>query len=180
MEKLKRYKSLDEYFKPILNYRGHTVADIDHSIARFKERMPDVNYFVYERLLKKAINWLYDNKKEGVEDRYIFCSKQYGFGIQLEWRRDRHNPKVLNGYTATTLSNNEMKYFKFDDKKVFVENFIKTGYSLEESKNIVNKGFGRFEFEGELKEELQTIHYNLYIDEGSIRKDFELIMINEA
>ena len=180
MEKLKRYKSLDEYFKPILNYRGHTVADIDHSIARFKERMPDVNYFVYERLLKKAINWLYVNKKEGIEDRYIFCSKQYGFGIQLEWRRDRHNPKVLNGYTATTLSNNEMKYFTKNDKKVFVENFVKAGYSLKESENIVIKGFGRFEFEGELKAELQTIHYNLYIDEGSIRKDFELITLIEA
>lgn len=173
---IKKEMKLQEYFKIVLNYRGHFVADIEHSVERFKERMPDLSYFIYEKLLKKSINWIYNTHRESTEDRYIFRSKKYGFGIQLEWRKDRKSG-MLQGFTATTLSNDEMHYFTKKDKEVFVENIKKQGHTLQESIDIATKGFSRFEFDNELKKELDIVHYNLYIQSEEIYNDFELVEI---
>jgi len=179
MEKLKRWftikkeMKLQEYFKIVLNYRGHFIADTEHSIDRFKERT-NLSVFVYEKLLKKAVNWIYNNHRESIEDRYIFRSKKYGFGIQLEWRKDRKSG-MLQGFTATTLSDNEMHFFTKKDKEVFVENFVKQGYSLEESKKVIDRGYGIFEFEKELEREMNLIGYTLFVECGEVYHNFEMI-----
>ena len=59
------YKPLFEHFEKILSYRGHNVYDTEHSVDRYKERVGR-DIFLYEKLLKKSINWIIDNHKERV------------------------------------------------------------------------------------------------------------------
>jgi len=83
---LKKYDPiiLKEYFKEVLhNYQGHNIYDTEHSVERYKERIGK-DIFLYTKLLKKGINRIIENGKETIEDRYIFVSKKYGFGIQVE------------------------------------------------------------------------------------------------
>ncbi len=172
-----KYKSqFNEYFKEVLhNYRGYNIYDIEHSVFRYTERVGK-DLFIYFKLLKKGINYIIDNNKEYTEDRYIFVSKKYGFGIQVEWRPDRFNPKIYHGYSATTLSNEEMKFLLRKDKKIFLENIQKEGYSLKESLNIYNKGYSVYNFNKELKEELDLCYYKKFVQSGKIYYDFELII----
>lgn len=173
---MKKYKPvlLQEYFKEVLHdYQGHNVYDTEHSIARYHERVGK-DIFLYMKLLKKGINWIISNNKENVEDRYIFVSKKYNFGIQIEWRKDRHDKNKYNGYTATTLSQDEMHVFTKSDKPLFLEHLLKT--ELKETANyLVDKGYAHYEFQNELKEEMNLCGFDLFIEAGKIYYNFELI-----
>ena len=165
---------LKEYFKEVLhNYQGHNIYDTEHSVERYKERIGK-DIFLYTKLLKKGINWIIENNKETIEDRYIFVSKKYGFGIQVEWRKDRNNTKIFNGYSATTLSKDEMKFFTKADKALFLENIL-LSESKEDAEYLVNKGYCRYKFEENTKKELDLCEFDLYIQSGEIHYNFELI-----
>lgn len=174
---MKRYEEIkfNEYFKKILNFQNYSIFDVEHSVARYKERVGN-DMFPYERVLKKGINWIIKNNKTEIEDRYIFISKKLGFGIQVHWREDRHT-KSFNGYSATTLSNDEMKFFTKNDKRVFLENIQKSGYSLKESTDIFEKGYTTFEFENELKEELELCGFSKWVEVNEIFTDCEVIEV---
>ena len=168
--KIKPYKSLNEYFKFVYAYRGHQIFDTLHSVEQFNNRV-GLGIDVYYNVLKKAIDFLYKNKKVDIEDRYIFRSKEYGFGIQLEWRRDRYDMRKLNGFTATTLSDKEMKYYTQADKEVFLEQIKKRGYTLEESVESINKSYSRLElpFNGN--------GYDVFCECGKIYYNFQMVEI---
>lgn len=168
--KLKPYKSLQEYFKFVYAYRGHQIFDTLHSVEQYRNRV-DLDIIVYYNVLKKAIDYLYKNKKVDIEDRYIFRSKEYGFGIQLEWRRDRYDMRKLNGFTATTLSDKEMKYYTQADKEVFVEQNRKRGYTLEESVESIEKSYNRLELPFNIE------GYDVFCECGKIYYNFDMVEV---
>lgn len=169
------YKPLFEHFEKILSYRGHNVYDTEHSVNRYKERVGK-DIFLYQKLLKKAINWIIDSNKEGIEDRYIFCSKRYRFGIQVHWRQDRVYKGIFHGYSATTLSDNEMKIFLNNDKQVFVEQ-IKESFSDVDAEALANTYFYRYQFDKILEKEMSICGFDWFIEEGEVYRNFELIML---
>ena len=182
---MKKYKPtlLQEYFKEVLHdYQGHNVYDTEHSIARYNERVGK-DIFLYTKLLKKGINWIITNNKENVEDRYIFISKKYNFGIQVEWRKDGNDKNKYNGYTATTLSQDEMHVFTKADKQLFLENILeycetyksKFKYTLNKANDILNNDYYRYVFQEGLKEEMNLCGFDLFIEAGKIYYTFELI-----
>jgi len=165
---------LKEYFKEVLhNYRNHNIYDTEHSVLRFNERIGK-DIFLYTKLLKKGINWIIENNKENVQDRYIFVSKKYGFGIQVEWRKDRNNIKLFNGYSATTLSKDEMHIFTKADKPLFLEN-VMLSESKEDTEYLVNKGYARYKFSEDIQKEFNLCGFDLYIQSGEVHYNFELI-----
>lgn len=174
MERYEPHK-FEEYFKEVLHdYQGHSVYDTEHSVARYHERVGK-DIFLYTKLLKKGINWIINNKKEFVEDRYIFVSKKYGFGIQVHWRPDRNNSKQFDGYSATTLSEEEMEFFTKKDKQLFLEQLY-----FEESKEKALKtiqGYYRYAFTEELQKEMDLCGFDLFIEKGEIYHTFELIEV---
>lgn len=168
---IKIWKNLfNEYFKQILDYKNHKVFDVEHSIDRYRERVDD-NLALYTALLKKGIDWIIQNKKENIEDRYIFISKKYGFGIQVHWRKDRYYNK-FNAYSATTFSNDEMNFFTKADKKLFLENV----YKLYNTKNI-DKEYYRYRFEGDLDRETRLIDLDMFIEDNKIYHTYEIITL---
>ena len=169
------YKPLFEHFEKILSYRGHNVYDTEHSVDRYKERVGR-DIFLYEKLLKKSINWIIDNHKESMEDRYIFCSKRYGFGIQIHWRQDRIYKGTFNGYSATTLSDNEMKVFLNNDKQIFVEQ-IKESFSNIDAEKFANIHYYRFQFDKILEKEMSMCGFDWFMEEGEVYRNFELIVL---
>ena len=153
------YKSkFNEYFQEILFFRGHHIYDTEHSVFRYNERVGK-SVFLYEKLLKKGINWIIENNKDTKEDRYIFISKKYGFGIQVEWRRDRTTHK-FGGFSATTLSENEMEFFKKKDKRLILEK-IYTPLKLDEN----------------LKREFDLCGLSPFTEDGKIYYTFELVEV---
>lgn len=162
------YKSkFTESANQVLFYRGFYIFDVNHSVERYNERVGK-DIFLYEKLLKKGINWIIENKKEWVEDQYIFISKKYRFGIQVYWREDnQHKIKGMNGWSTTTLSDNEMNYFRDNDKKLFLEN-IQKDETYEKAKEIFERGYSRFDFNGELKKELYECMIEKYVQSGQI------------
>lgn len=109
-------------FNTVLDYRGYKIYDVEHSLSRFYERVKNNQKIIYERLLKRAINYLIDNNLTNIEEKYVFRSSVYGFGIQVDWKRNLNSPrKEFAGFTATTLSEKEMNYYKYDDKEIFLE-----------------------------------------------------------
>jgi hypothetical protein len=172
---MKRYEphKFEEYFKEILHdYQGYNVYDTEHSVSRYKERVGK-DIFLYMKLLKKGINWIVNNNKENVEDRYIFVSKKYGFGIQVEWRKDRVT-KQFNGYSATSFSNNEMEFFTKGDKELFLEQLY-FEESKEKALDRVNNGYYRYGFTEETQKEMDICGFDLYIQSGEISYNFEMI-----
>ena len=156
---MKMYKKrFYEYFKKVLNYRGYSVFDIKHSVERYNERVGKP-IFLYEKLLKKGINYLIDKGLESTEDRYIWYSKKYGFGIQVEWRTDNTGrQRGYNGWTATTLSEDEMNFFTKKDKKIMLE-----------------KVYTRIEFPKELERELSLCNLYSFTEDYKWYNTFELI-----
>ena len=111
-----------EYFKIVVRHRGRFIADVEHSLARFRERTT-YSDDVYISLLKKGIDYLFKNGLENVEDNYVFISKSKGFGIHVHWRHDVKNKRNIQcqGFSATTFSHNEMKGFKPNTSPVLLE-----------------------------------------------------------
>ena len=174
---MKKYKKqqLQEFFKEVLNFRNHKIYDVEHSLARYKQRV-GMNLFNYIKLLKKGINWIINNNLEVVNDRYIFISKKYGFGIQVHWGKDKIN-NIYNGYSATTFSNNEMNFFTKADKEIFLENSRNNypkNYLLHEAD--INFGcYYSYEFNGELKKEVDLINMNMFIESGNVFYTYKFI-----
>lgn len=167
----------EEYFKEVLHdYQGHNIYDTEHSVARYKERVGK-DIFLYIKLLKKGINWIINNNKESIEDRYIFISKKYGFGIQVHWRSDRNNPKRFDGYSATTLSEDEMKIFTKKDKELFLENIRFSTCKPIDIDYVFNRGYHRFEFKEDTQKEMNLCGFDYYILSGEIYYNFELVEI---
>ena len=166
----------EEYFKRVLTYKNIDVFDTNHSVARFYERVSD-NIGLYTNLLKKGIDRLINDGRQSINDRYIFISKKYGFGIQIDYRQDRMTGKFAC-YSATTLSDNEMNFVTKNDKKLFLENIIKTG----NDKRLLNEGFYTYDLidNDDLKEELEYIGYSKFIEAGKIYTDFELLEVINA
>jgi hypothetical protein len=161
---MRKYKTqLQEVFKELLKYDNYKIFDVEHSMERFKQRIGN-NVSLYFILLRKSILWLVKNKKDAIEDRYIFISKKYKFGIQLHWRQDRFSGK-FNGYTATTLSKDEMNFFTKADKKVFLEN---TQLELKDS-------YCRYLFEGDLKKETNLINMDMFLEEDNVCFTYEFV-----
>jgi hypothetical protein len=174
---MKKYESqLQEYFKNVLTYKNHTVYDIEHSLARFKERLPLLEAPVYFNLLKKGIDYLILSKLEKVEDRYIFISEKYDFGIQVHWREDRYKP-IFNAYTATTFSNEEMNFFTKADKEVFLENVNKKLKNKLVMLEFINRPYYRYRFKKELKEETELINMDMFIEYGKIYYTYKFIKL---
>ena len=167
---------LEEHFQKVLTYKGYSIYDVDHSVVRYNERIgKDIE--VYNSLLKKGIDWLIDNKKTMTEDRYLWYSKPEGFGIQIHWRPDRKTKKY-GGFSATTLSNDELKILTKNDKKIFLESLWKAGYSKEESMKIVERGYMRYRFNEDLEKEMNFIGYDMFVDGGpDVYLNFELITL---
>jgi len=177
--KLKHYKPLfplEEHFQKVLTYKGYLIYDVEHSIVRYKERVGE-DIEIYNSLLKKGIDWLIDNKKTMTEDRYLWYSKLEGFGIQIHWRPDRKTKKY-GGFSATTLSNDELKILTKNDKKIFLENLKKNIASGAKREWFVENGYARYAFETELQNEMDLIGYDMFIDGGpEIYKTFELLTL---
>lgn len=173
---MKSYTSkfmLQEYFQPVLTFQGYTIYDIEHSVKRFKERLK-LPLFYYEKLLKKAILWLVKNKKDTIEDRYIFVSNKYNFGIQLDWRKDRKDNKFA-GFTATTLSDKEMNFFKYDDKKIIIETLKHKGLPLTEAKKLIQNEIGYFRIK--TPKILDKIGYSIFYENGKIYYTFNVVRL---
>jgi len=164
-----------EDFTKILEFLGYAIYDTDHSVARYNERIGK-KLFLYEKLLKKGIKYLVDNNLTQKENKYIWYSEKYGFGIQVHWRTGREND-IFGGYSATTLSDDEMKYFKYNDKKIFLESLWKEGYSKEYSMEVVERGYMRYGFKEnlELKQELYDNMIDLYVQSGKVYYTFKLL-----
>lgn len=171
---MKKYKpELNEYFKRVLTYKRHEIFDVEHSIDRYNQRFDITGEYpeLYFNLLKKGIDWVIKNNKENIEDRYIFISKKYGFGIQVHWREDRFT-KEYNGYTATTFSNDEMNFFTKADKQVFLEN------CLPHQVIGIEKGiYYTYKFEGNLKKETDLINLDMFIENGKVYHTYQLIKL---
>lgn len=169
-----KYKSeFKEYFKKIITFRDYTIFDTEHSVARFKERISN-DMFLYEKLLKKGINYIIDNGLERISDRYMWYSSKYKFAIQVEWRMDREGRK-FGGYSATCLSEKEMSFFTKKDKKILLEN-IQKYESAKRSKDIFKHGYFNFEYPTkEFQEEMDRVHYNMFVQEDIIYYDFTLV-----
>lgn len=165
-------KKFKEHFQKVLFFNGYTIYDDEHSVGRYKERVGK-EMFLYEKVLKKSINWIIANKKQNVEDRYIFCSKRYGFGIQVHWRKDRYTDQ-FGGYSSTTLSKDEMKFFTKADKQIFVEQLEK-----ESNQNNIDYfltiGYANYKFKEELQNEMDICGFDMYVLKGDIHYTFDLI-----
>lgn len=162
---------------PILNYRDFTINDTDHSVARYKERVGK-DYFIYEKLLKKAVNWIIEKNVADMEERYCFCSKRYGFGIQIHWRPDRYQQGKFAGYSATTLLDSEYMFFTKKDKKVYVENFKKQGFTEQEAVELSDQGYARLEEHSkEAQQELNSVGYEAFLENGKLYRNFTLVFV---
>lgn len=169
-------RKFKEYFKEVLTFQKYSIYDTGHSVIRYRERVGD-NMFLYEKLLKKGILYVIKNDLTSTTDRYIFYSNKYKFGIQVEWRLNRDGIK-FGGYSATTLSESEMKFFTKKDKKILLENIQRQGETLEKSKLIFEKGYCRFEYPTkEFQKEMDQIYYNMFVESNEIYYDFELIKL---
>jgi len=182
---MKKYKSkFQEYFKQILSYKNHKIFDVEHSVERYKERIPIPDIPAYYNLLKKGINWIIERNKEYEEDRYIFISRKHGFGIQVHWREDRFS-KEFNGYSATTFSNDEMNFFTKADKEVFLENFKinmidnKPKSKLTEllAETSIDRIYYLYKFENELKEETELINMDMFIEDGKVYHTYKFVRL---
>jgi hypothetical protein len=161
-------------FKKVIEYQDYVIFDMEHSIDRYKERISKdlTNYY---NLLKKSIDWIIKNNNENIENRYIFLSFKHGFGIQVEWRKDRYSDGMA-GFSATTFSKDEMKFVKYKDIQVFIENLMKKQKcSLKESRDIVNKGYARFEFEEDLQKEMNLCGFDFFVQDKKLNYTFELV-----
>lgn len=170
------YKKLfKEYFRKTLTYKSHEIFDTEHSLQRYVDRVSKdtTNYYL---LLKKAIDWIIKNKKENIEDRYIFISRKNGFGIQVQWRKDRYS-NLLNGYSATTFSNKEMNFFTKADKEVFLENMRKYVKGLDKIFESTKDNYYMYRFENELKKETDLIALDMFIEDNKIYHTYELIKL---
>ncbi len=162
-----------EYFKPILTFEGYTIYDVEHSVERFTQRLP-LSLFHYEKVLKKAILWLINNNKDKVEDRYIFISNRHKFGIQVDWRKDKKDNKFA-GFTATTLSDKEMNFVKYNDNKIIVESFKKNGFSLKEAREFLKNQIGYCNLK--VSRELKNIGYNIFYEDGKVYYTFNVVKL---
>ena len=167
----------EEYFNKVFSYKGHDINDTRHSVEQFQLRT-GLDIFQYYKLLEKGIDWIIKNKLETTEDRYIFFSKKNGYGIQVHWREDEHSRSgIFHGFSATTLSKDEMKFFTKKDRLLFLENIQSQGYSSQESINIFDKGYARFEFDTELQNKLDECRLEMFVQSGEVNITFELISL---
>lgn len=158
----------------ILSYKGYSIFDTGHSLKRFTDLVSDEKS-LYNELLCNAIRWMIDNKKVDIEDRYIFKSIKHGFGIQLDWIISIQDESQNYGYTCTSFSKKEMDTILGIDKDAFVNNFIQCGETIENSRNIVEKGYGRFNFNQELQDELNLIGMDVFVQDGLVHYTYEII-----
>ncbi len=153
---MKKYKNkLEEYFEKLLQYKGKYIFDDDHSLARFKERMPQLPEEIYYDYLKKIIDWVLTKNRDDKEERFIFISKKYNFGIQMHWREDRKGIiKGFNGYTSTTLSQKELTHVLMKDRRIFLEQALKEGFKEKEINNAIDKAYLFYDLPKYLQEEI--------------------------
>jgi uncharacterized protein (UPF0248 family) len=177
MERYRRQFESDElreYFKQILHYKNHFIYDNFHSVQRYNERVK-LDYSIYDQTLKNAVDWIIYNKKENVEDRYIFISKKYKFGIQIHWHEDiKEKIKGLHDFTSTTLSENEMKYYKENDKEIFVEQLNQRDRHILEKIKLEEIPYYRL-IKKIFQEQSVLETYELFIEHGKIYRTFELV-----
>jgi len=160
----------------ILSYKGYSVCDIGHSFKRYTDLVSDEKS-LYTELFNSAIQWMIDNMKVNIEDRYIFRSSKYGFGIQMDWIISMQDKNSSYGYTCTAFTKEEMDRIIKIDKEAFVDNFVYHGEQLENSRNIVEKGYGRFTFNQELQDELNLIGMDVFIQDGLVHYTYEMIQL---
>lgn len=175
---MKKYRfTLNEHFKKILSYRQRNIYDIEHSVTRFHERFPELTDKDYFNALQDGIDIILQVFKDSTQ-KYIIISKKRGFGIQLDWRKDKKSRDNINqGYTATTLDVNLHKKLLANDRKLFVEEIKK--YNLQEwfksglTINEVMKETGYIDIK--LPE---CDNYVVYLNEGELHKNFSIIEVN--
>ena len=116
----KTYKEIAQRFHLDTNLSERNKS-FESALEQIKQEYPDQykNYWnLYIHLLKKAVDKII---AEGDRiDQYIIVSKKFGLGIQMELRTDRDGMSRPQGYTATSLGPDTMKWAK-GDKKLFVE-----------------------------------------------------------
>jgi len=177
---MKRYqKKFEESFIKVLEYKGHTVFDTKHSVEEFKNWFPTLSMEHYRNGLRRGINEILEKYKDTVGN-YIFRSKKYGYGIQVEWRYDRNDTKERgpkHGYSATTLGKDETKFFTRKDITLFVEEIKAHGViNLKEdisfSPDIKEVAYFRLENNNE-----DMIGYDIFIENGEIFRTFDIIEI---
>lgn len=169
----KRYKRFFENAPIILRYRQRRVFDTNHSIARFNERFPKLHISEYERILRDGIDTILDVFKDK-SAKYIVTSRSKDVAIQLEWRRDSHEPddKTNQGFTATTLNIHDHDKILKQDTKFFVELLMRDYPNLYESENHVIDTTGYIQEELEEGSGLKvSMHF------GKIGKNFEIIEV---
>lgn len=176
-ENMKRYKDkLQEYFKKILDFKGYSIYDTNHSVSQYNIRVGK-NIFLYEKLLKKGILHLIKINKSEQPDNYIFVSKKYDFGIQIDWRQDKYTGK-FGGYTATTLSGKEMKFFTKNDTQLFLEQIQKEGIKNVLTEEIIHdidlNEISYFRLNHNNKD---MTGYDVFIEDGNIYRTFEIIKV---
>lgn len=165
-----KYKVLKEYFNKVVYHKGFAIYDVLHSEERYKERVK-LDIEIYKKLLENSIEWIIKNNKSNIEDSYIFISKKYGFGVQINWRKDLKTKK-FNGYTATTLSEKEMKFVKREDKKIILEK-VKKKY-----KNRFEEGvYTGIRFKESIQKELDLCGTMIFIEDKKLYVTREIIFI---
>jgi hypothetical protein len=180
-------KFFKEYFKKVLNYKGRNIYDTEHSIERFKERMPGLDLNIYYTALKQGIDKILKDYKDE-RNQFIVASEKYGFGIQIDWRSDLKNPKdkTNHGYSATTLDPKENKLYTKNDKKLFVEQVKKYGVVKNTSEGrkekvyynipLKNIQYFRLEHLDYLKEDM--IGFDVFMEYEEIFRTFEIIKVD--
>lgn len=159
---------INEYYKLIDIYKNRKIVDIKHSEARFKERLPELDFCIWKDTIRKGIDKILIDYKDNT-DNYIIVNNKYNFGIQIHWRLDLKSTDKLNhAFTSTTLSNKEMKYVTKQDIKVFVEHLKKI------KKESYMKSYYRLE---NIPLELREIHYDVFIENGKVFHTFEIIEV---
>jgi hypothetical protein len=171
------YKKLFEHERKIFSYKGRNVFDIDHSIVRFQERFPNLKDENWKKVCEDGIDLILDVFKDS-SNKYIIISRSKNIAIQLEWRKDKKSKDNKNhGFTATTLDAIEHKRELQNDRKIFVEEIKK--YNLEKwfntksyKKMIESTGYLGVKLDEECE------NYLIYIKEGQMYKDFEVIEVD--
>lgn len=146
----------------------------EYSLEKIKHAYPNQyrNYWnLYTHLLKKGIDKIIDDGDK--IDQYIITSKKFGLGIQIEWRRDRSGKPKPQGYSATSLGPETMKWAK-GDKKIFVERYklIHPKTLFRESTDI-ELVFHRFDWPDELTDVMFPAY--VFLENSKIFRTFQFV-----
>lgn len=161
----------------LFSFRNYPVCDRGHSLKRYRQLIGD-DTSPYMTLVKKSVAFILTTKCADVHDRYLFCSKNYGFAVHLDWMYDERTSD-FGGFSLTTLSPKEVDLLrKFKDSGSISDSLQQSGCcSIEDW--IVEKKFFSFNPQ-ELGYELEHTGLSLFLEGGNSFHDFDIVEIDDC